>query len=106
MNRTREHVMQTSSKKSPHRPIYFAQSFHRGEPALRSLVLAIGSQGYVEAAARGYRDLHPEDGVAVYRALMDEPTPVSYRLVDYFSSELGEAWHPGFAPHYQHGLLE
>ena len=106
MNRTREHVMQTSSKKSPHRVVYFAQSFHHGEPEQRSMVLAIGSQDYVEAAARAHRDLHPEDGVAVYRALMDEPTPVSYRLVDYFSSELGEAWHPGFAPHYQHGLLE
>lgn len=55
---------------------------------------------------RAHRDLHPEDGVAVYRARMDEPTPVSYRLVDYFSSEFGEARHPGFAPHYQHGLLE
>lgn len=98
--------MQTSPRKTTHQVVYFAQSFHRGEPDQRSMMLAIGSQGYVEAAARAHRDLHPEDGVAVYRALMDEPTPMSYRLVDYFSSELGEAWHEGFAPHYKHGLLE
>ncbi|MDE2131109.1 MAG: hypothetical protein KGJ74_15830 [Betaproteobacteria bacterium] len=44
--------METSSKKSPHRVVYFAQSFHHGEPEQRSMVLAIGTQGYAETAAR------------------------------------------------------
>jgi len=52
MNGTSEHVMQTSSKQNPHHVVYFAQSFHHGEPEQRSMVLAIGTQGYVEMAAR------------------------------------------------------